>query len=174
MTPSNCDSNSGVVQGAACVCVCACACTSPSCVCHCVACGMLWRCRFVESCSRQRDEARARPLTLSVWQLCACGLPPTLLTCSTDEWGSCHRAQLAWVASLQLGPPPCLSVAVREWSRCGLPCVCLLLRAVRAGGGAGAARGLFSSESWLCVFLRVCLLRVFVHGSRRISCTCLE
>ena len=99
--------------------------------------------------SRQCDEARARPLTLSAWQLCACGLPLILLTCSTDEWGSHHRAQLAWVASLQLGPPPCLSVAVREWSRCGLPCVCLLLRAVRAGGGAGAARGLFSCESWL-------------------------
>ena len=105
----------------------------------------------------------------------------TLSTCSTDGWGL-SRAQVAWVASLALGPVPDLSAAVRvyglwrpravsgsyrlmelppqarwrtpvrgvgglgEATSRAAPCC------VRAGGGAGAARGLFSCESWLCVF----------------------
>ena len=173
----NCDCNSGAVQGAACVCVhvhlhvrCLPVCAA---VWHvaCRGCAVSW-----EPSPRQCDEACVSCVYVSVFAATGVRLATdAALSRSTDEWGSHHRVRLAWVASLWPGLRPSRFVCcVCEWSRCGLPCVCLLPSAVRAGGGAGAARGLFSSESWLCVFLRVCLLRVFVHGSRRISCTCLE
>ena len=42
-------------------------------------------------------------------------------------------------------------------------------------GGVPVPRGASSRvRVGFACFLRVCLLRVYVHGSRRISCTCLE
>ena len=158
--PSNCDTNSGAVQGAACVCVhvhlhvrCLPVCAA---VWHvaCRDCAVSW-----EPSPRQCDEACVSCVYVSVFAATGVRLATdAALSRSTDEWGSHLRVRLAWVASLWPGLRPSRLSAVCV-SGVGAACrVCVCCLALSVPGGVPVPRGASSHlrVGFACFCVSVC------------------